>query len=164
MTNRGNSIKIIDRANSLFKLSQGEFVAPDKIQTSLQESKYINQIFVYGESHYSFAVALVYPELKECVKFLKENKKLGEINYDKIKNDDLYENKIMEKEILNDINIVGRQLDLKGFEIPKKIRIIKEPFTMENNLMTPTLKLKRKDIKDKFKDIINSMYIENRES
>ena len=164
LTNRGNAIKIIDRANSLFKLSQGEFVAPDKIQTVLQESKYINQIFVYGESHYSFAVALIYPELKECVEFLKKNKKMGEIDYDKIKIDNLYENKIMEKEILNDINIVGREFDLKGFEIPKKVRIIIEPFSTENNLMTPTLKLKRKNIKDKCKNIINSMYNENIES
>ena len=89
---------------------------------------------------------------------------MGEIDYDKIKIDNLYENKIMEKEILNDINIVGREFDLKGFEIPKKVRIIIEPFSTENNLMTPTLKLKRKNIKDKCKNIINSMYNENRES
>lgn len=69
LTNSGNSIKIIDRAKNLFKLSQGEFVAPDKIQTILINSKYINQIFIYGESQYSYAIALVYPELNECVEF-----------------------------------------------------------------------------------------------
>ena len=45
MTDFGNSLKIIDRAKSLFKLSQGEYVAPDKVQTILTNSKYINQIF-----------------------------------------------------------------------------------------------------------------------
>jgi long-chain acyl-CoA synthetase len=164
LTSRGNAIKIIDRANSLFKLSQGEFVAPDKIQTILMESKYINQIFVYGESHFSFAVALVYPELNECIEFLKKNKKLDKINYDKINVNDLYGNKIMEKEILNDINIVGKEFGLKGFEIPKKIRIIKEPFSLENNLMTPTLKLKRKNIKDRYNNSIKNLYNEDRES
>jgi long-chain acyl-CoA synthetase len=164
LTSRGNAIKIIDRANSLFKLSQGEFVAPDKIQTILMESKYINQIFVYGESHFSFAVALVYPELNECIEFLKKNKKLDKINYDKININDLYGNKIMEKEILNDINIVGKEFGLKGFEIPKKIRIIKEPFSLENNLMTPTLKLKRKNIKDRYNNSIKNLYNEDRES
>ena len=84
MTQNGNSIKIIDRAKNLFKLSQGEYVAPDRVQIILLKSKYINQIFLYGESQYSYSVALVYPELNECIKFLKEDKKIGDIDYDKL--------------------------------------------------------------------------------
>ena len=160
LTNNGNSIKIIDRAKSLFKLSQGEYVAPDKVQIILINSKYINQIFLYGESQYSYSVALVYPELNECVQFLKNEKILGEIDYDKIKIEDLCDNKNMEEEIIKDCNITGRKYDLKGFEIPRKIRIIKEPFSLENNLMTPTLKLKSKNIKAKYNDLIRNMYDE----
>ena len=160
LTNNGNSIKIIDRAKSLFKLSQGEYVAPDKVQIILINSKYINQIFLYGESQYSYSVALVYPELNECVQFLKNEKILGEIDYDKIKIEDLCDNKSMEEEIIKDCNITGRKYDLKGFEIPRKIRIIKEPFSLENNLMTPTLKLKSKNIKAKYNDLIRNMYDE----
>ena len=160
LTNNGNAIKIIDRAKSLFKLSQGEYVAPDKIQIILLNSKYINQIFIYGESQYSYAIALVYPELNECIEFLKANKKMGEVNYDKINYEDLCGNKIMEKEILNDCLNIGKKFDLKGFEIPKKIRIIKEAFSLENNLMTPTLKLKTKNIKNKYSDDIQQMYNE----
>ena len=161
LTDKGNSIKIIDRAKSLFKLSQGEYVAPDKIQIILMNSKYINQIFLHGESQFNYAIALVFPEFKECVEYLKNNKKLGNINYDKIKIDDLIGNKIMEKEILNDCEIIGRKHELKGFEIPKKIRIIKESFSLENNLMTPTLKLIAKNIKAKYKEVIQEMYNEN---
>ena len=160
LTNNGNSIKIIDRAKSLFKLSQGEYVAPDKVQIILINSKYINQIFLYGESQYSYSIALVYPELSECVQFLKNEKILGEIDYDKIKIEDLCDNKNMEEEIIKDCNITGRKYDLKGFEIPRKIRIIKEPFSLENNLMTPTLKLKSKSIKAKYNDLIRNMYDE----
>ena len=161
LTDKGNSIKIIDRAKNLFKLSQGEFVAPDKIQIILMNSKYINQTFIYGESEYSYAIALVYPELNECVEFLKADKKMGEINYDKINLDDLCRNKIMEEEILRDCELIGRKFDLKGFEIPKKIRIIKEAFSLENNLMTPTLKLKTKNIRMKYAQDIHEMYNEN---
>ena len=160
LTNNGNSIKIIDRAKSLFKLSQGEYVAPDKVQIILINSKYINQIFLYGESQYSYSIALVYPELNECVQFLKNEKIFGEIDYDKIKIEDLCDNKNMEEEIIKDCNITGRKYDLKGFEIPRKIRIIKEPFSLENNLMTPTLKLKSKNIKAKYNDLIRNMYDE----
>ena len=76
------------------------YISPDKVQIILMESKYINQIFVYGESQFSYAVALIYPELKEYIKFLKENKKWGNINYDEINIADLLGNKIMEEEIL----------------------------------------------------------------
>ena len=160
LTKNGNSIKIIDRAKNLFKLSQGEYVAPDKVQLILLNSKYINQIYLYGESHFSYPIALVYPELNECIAFLKENKKMGEINYDKISYDDLCGNNIMEEEIVKDCDIIGRKFDLKGFELPKKIRIISEQFSLENNLMTPTLKLKSKSIKDKYREEIRKLYEE----
>ena len=158
LTKNGNSLKVIDRVKNLFKLSQGEYVAPDKVQNILIHSKYIHQIFLYGESQYNFAVAFVYPELNECIKFLQENKKLGEIDYGNINYDDLYKNKIMENEIVKDCNILGRKFGLKGFELPKKIRIIKEPFSLENNLMTPTLKLRPKNIKNKYNVELKKLY------
>ena len=158
LTKNGNSLKVIDRVKNLFKLSQGEYVAPDKVQNILIHSKYIHQIFLYGESQYNFAVALVYPELNECIKFLEENKKLGEIDYGNINCDYLYKNKIMENEIVKDCDILGRKFGLKGFELPKKIRIIKEPFSLDNNLMTPTLKLRPKNIKNKYNVELKNLY------
>ena len=157
---QGNVVKIIDRVKNLFKLSQGEYVAPDKVQKILMNSKYVNQLFLHGESLYNYAIALVYPELNECIAFLKEGKKLGDIDYDKITYKDLPENKIMEKEIAKDCDRVGRQYGLKGFEIPKKIRIISEGFTPQNNLMTATLKLKLTDIRVKYIDVLKKLYEE----
>jgi hypothetical protein len=121
---------------------------------------YGNQIFLDGDSKYSYAVALIYPELKECIKFLKENKKLGDIDYDKISYDDLCGNKDIENEIVKDCDIVGRKSGLKGFELPKKIRIINEPFSLENGLMTNTLKLKPKNIRIKYNGELKKMYEE----
>ena len=157
---QGNVLKIIDRVKNLFKLSQGEYVAPDKVQKILMNSKYVNQLFLHGESLYNYAIALVYPELNECIAFLKEGKKLGDIDYDKITYKDLPENKIMENEIAKDCDRVGRQYGLKGFEIPKKIRIISEGFTPQNNLMTATLKLKLTDIRVKYIDVLKKLYEE----
>ena len=160
VTNQGNVLKIIDRVKNLFKLSQGEYVAADKVQNILINSKYVNQVFLHGESLYNYSIALVYPELNECIAFLKEGKKLGDIDYDKLTYDDLIGNKIMEKEIVKDIDIVGRKLGLKGFELPKKIRIINEGFTPQNNLMTATLKLKLTDIRVKYTDVLKKLYEE----
>ena len=160
LTKKGNALKIIDRVKNLFKLSQGEFIAPDKVQIILVNSKYINQIFLHGESQYNYAIALVYPELNECIEFLKKNKKMGDIDYDKLGYNDLCGNKIIEDEIVKDCDIVGRNFGLKGFELPKKIRIINESFSQENNLMTSTLKLKSKNIKIKYDDEIKKLYQE----
>ena len=160
LTKNGNCLKLIDRVKNLFKLSQGEYVAPDKVQLILVNSKYVNQIFLDGESQYSFAVALVYPEINECIKFLKENKKLGDIDYDKINYDDLCGIKIIEEEIVKDCDKIGRKSGLKGFELPKKIRIINEPFSPKNGLMTSTLKLKSKIIKNKYIIELKNMYNE----
>ncbi len=160
LTQNGNAIKIIDRVKNLFKLSQGEYVAPDKVQNVLIGSKYINQIYLDGQSQYNYAVALIYPELKECIDFLKENKKMGDVDYDAMNYKDLFRNKIMEDEIVKDCDKVGRKLGLKGFELPKKLRIICEPFSVENNLMTPTLKLKPGNIRLKYKDELNRLYTE----
>ena len=161
LTKNGNALKVIDRMKNLFKLSQGEFVAPDKIQVILVNSKYINQIFLHGDSQYSYAVALVYPELNECIKFLKENKKMGDIDYNQINFVDLIKNQIMENEIIKDCDIVGRKFGLKGFELPKKVKIISEPFSVKNNLMTSTLKLISKNIKSKYDIVLKKMYNEN---
>ncbi len=85
---------------------------------------------------------------------------MGDIDYDKINYNDLCGNKIMEDKIIKDCNDVGRKFDLKGFEIPKKIRIISEAFSLENNLMTPTLKLKSKNIRNKYSVDIKNLYEE----
>ena len=160
LTDQGNALKIIDRVKNLFKLSQGEYVAPDKVQNLLINSKYVTQIFLHGESLYNYAIALVYPDLNECIAFLKENKKIGDIDYDKITYNDLIKNKIMEEEIVKDCNIVGRKLGLKGFELPKKIRIINEGFTPQNNLMTTMLKMKLTNIRKKYNDVLKELYQE----
>ena len=158
LTDQGNALKILDRSKNLFKLSQGEYVAPDKVQNILINSKYVTQIFLHGESVYNYAIALVYPQLNECIAFLKENKKMGDIDYNKISYNDLCGNKIMEKEIVNDCDLVGRKHGLKGFELPKKIRIINEGFTPQNNLMTSTLKMKLGNIRKKYDNILKELY------
>ena len=160
LSDQGNALRIIDRSKNLFKLSQGEYVAPDKVQNILINSKYIIQLFLHGVSLYNYSIALVYPELKECIAFLKEGKKMGDIDYDKITYNDLFGNKIMEKEIIKDCDIIGRKFGLKGFEIPKKIRIINEGFTTENNLLTSTLKMKLANIRKKYDKVLEDLYQE----
>ena len=159
LTGNGNAIKIIDRVKNLFKLSQGEYVAPDRVQNILGNSKYVNQIFIYGESSYSFPIALIYPELSACLEYLKSIKNGSDnVEYDKLKIADIADNKSLINEIIRDCTVIGKKNDLKGFELPQRIMLITEPFSLGNNLLTPTLKLKGKEIKKKYNDEIKQLY------
>ena len=156
MTLHGNCVKIIDRVKNIFKLSQGEYIAPDKIANFISLSKYINQIFIYGETLKSYLVAIVVPEKKECVNFLQKNNK--DATNENIES--FYNDQYLKTEILNDMDKIGRKYDLKGFEIPKKIYLSKEDFTIENNMMTPTMKLKYNEIKKKYINELEELYKE----
>ena len=153
---RGNEIKIIDRVKSIFKLSQGEYIAPEKIENVLSQSKYVSQIYVTGISTESYVVAVVVPSIKECLEFLKEKN----INCDESNIENYFKDSNLIKEIISDMDKFGRKNGLKGFEVVKKIILFKEGFTIENDLITPTLKLKRHNLKMRFNNDILELYKE----
>ena len=69
------SIKIIDRSKNIFKLSQGEYIAPEKIEQIMGLSQWIAQVFLYGDSFQNACVALVVPEEETVMKWAKANGK-----------------------------------------------------------------------------------------
>ena len=154
MTSFGNAVRIIDRKKNIFKISQGEYIATDKVENCLSNSKYVNQICIYGDSLKSYIISIVVPEKEECLSFLRE--KGIEVNNDNI--EEYYDKEILKKEILKDLDNIGRKNDLKGFEIPKAVYLSKESFSAENNLSTPTMKLKHAEIRKKFAKEIEEMY------
>lgn len=154
LPDHGNALKIIDRVKNIFKLSHGEYVAPEKLENILVKTKYVQQIFIYGESLENYVVALVVPREETIVKFLKA---IGvDANKDNIR--EHFDHDQLIKEILKDMETFGRDNDFKGFEIIKKIHLLREPFTIENDLLTPTMKLKRNEVKSRYLDILKKLY------
>lgn len=63
------NVKIVDRAKNIFKLAQGEYVAPEKLENIYVQASLIGQVFVYGDSLQSFLVAIVVPDPEVLPKF-----------------------------------------------------------------------------------------------
>ncbi|VDK73907.1 unnamed protein product [Dibothriocephalus latus] len=137
------SLKIIDRCKQIFKLSQGEYVAPEKVELVYQESPLIANVFVDGSPLSSFPVAIIVPDKQGVLKALNGN---GE----DIKNcslRSLCESSLVKTLIFKDCIHLGEKAKLKGFEKVKNIYLTPRAFTIENGLLTPTLKASRHAIR-----------------
>ena len=151
----GNCFKIVDRVKNIFKLQQGEYVSPEKIENIYSNCKYIEQIFVTGNSLKSYLVCIVYPKFGDVIEFLK-NKGIEGVNKDNCKN--YFENEELKNDIINIMDKFGREKNLMGFELPKKVYLVNEPFSIENEIMTPTMKLRRHFAKKFFEKEIDKLY------
>jgi long-chain acyl-CoA synthetase len=144
------SIKIVDRKKNIFKLSQGEYVAPEKIEGLLNQMPLIAQSFLHGDSLESTTLAIIVPDEEQLQKALGVQQPLKEMcatSYEDIKT------KIKEALVA-----FLREKGCKGFEIPSDIFIHDEPFSVENNILTPTFKLKRNIAAEAFQEQIKEMY------
>ncbi|TFK09901.1 ATP-dependent RNA helicase DDX3X [Platysternon megacephalum] len=145
------TLKITDRKKNIFKLAQGEYIAPEKIENVYIRSAPVAQVFVHGESLKSSLVGVVVPDPEVLPKFAA---KLGI----KGSSEEIYKNSVLKKAILEDLVKVGREAGLKSFEQVKDIYIHPEMFTIEQGLLTPTLKAKRAELSKYFQTQLEALY------
>ncbi|XP_024145518.1 long-chain-fatty-acid--CoA ligase 1a isoform X1 [Oryzias melastigma] len=145
------TLKIIDRKKHIFKLAQGEYIAPEKIETVYNRSDPVAQIFVHGDSLQACLVGIVVPDPD----FLPiwGQKKGFEGTYS-----DLCKNKDVKAAILEDILTLGKEAGLKSFEQVRDIALHTEMFSVQNGLLTPTLKAKRTELRNRFREQIDELY------
>ncbi|EGR34187.1 hypothetical protein IMG5_021020 [Ichthyophthirius multifiliis] len=146
------SLTIIDRKKNIFKLSQGEYIAPEKIENVYLRAQGVEECFVYGDSLQSVLIAIVHPTL-EYLKQLADEKGY---TYDP---EQLCKNKEIIKIIKDNMIQLGKQEGLFGFEQAKGLYLFHKSFS-EINCLTNTMKLKRKECKDYFKQFIDEFYAE----
>ncbi|KAJ0016135.1 hypothetical protein NQD34_014425 [Periophthalmus magnuspinnatus] len=144
-------LKIIDRKKNIFKLAQGEYIAPEKIENVYVRSGPVAQVFVHGDSLQSCLIAIVVPDAESLPSFAKNLGIEGGV-------EDLCKNKEIKKAILSDMTKLGKEAGLKSFEQVKDLHLHPEMFTIENGLLTPTLKAKRAELKALFQTQINQLY------
>ena len=142
-------ITIIDRKKELIVLSNGKNIAPLRIESQLSQSPYIDQVMVVGERK-NYLTALVVPNFEKLTTFAKQ------LNLPPKEKDPL----LTHPQVLR---FFRTQLDqqssgLSSFETVKKFTILPSEFTQETGELTPTLKLKRKIIRQKYDAQISAMY------
>eukprot|EP00923_Selenidium_pygospionis_P031859 GHVN01056304.1.p1 GENE.GHVN01056304.1~~GHVN01056304.1.p1 ORF type:complete len:686 (+),score=98.62 GHVN01056304.1:273-2330(+) len=143
------AIRIIDRKKNIFKLLQGEYVAPEKIEGVYNQAPLIAQSFVFGYSTKACLIAIIVPDEAAVKKWSPK------LDYQTacVKQD-----KALKEAIQKEMEEAAKACSLKGFEKVKDIRLHNEVFSVENDLMTPTFKIKRKPAELRFKKQIDEMY------
>jgi long-chain acyl-CoA synthetase len=140
---------ITDRKKELLKTSGGKYIAPQPIEELIKSSRFVNQAVVIGDGR-KFPAALIVPDWQQ-LKGYAEYKGYNLQTREQFCNDrrvvDLFERQI-----------ASRCKDLAQFEKIKRIILLEKEFTLEGGELTPTLKLKRRVIDEKYRDVIDQIY------
>lgn len=145
----GKYLKITDRKKELFKTSGGKYVAPQPIENKMKESPFVEQMMIVGAEQ-KFVGALIVPSFPN----LKEWMRLKAIPF--TTNEDAIHNpKVLElyRELIDSFNKFFNHV-----EQVKKFELVPNEWTVDTGELTPTLKLKRKVIMEKYRDQLARIY------
>lgn len=145
------ALKIIDRRKNIFKLSHGEYVAPDKLEQIYKTTLGVADIFVYGDSLKSVLVAIINLDEAAALKLAQENA----IKSSTIK--DLATSTVFNDLMVKSLRKTCDVNHLKGFERIVKLHIDPTPFAT-HDLITTTFKLKRVEAREHYKVILEELY------
>ncbi|KAG0426877.1 hypothetical protein HPB47_026059 [Ixodes persulcatus] len=153
-TSKG-TLKVIDRKRDFFKLSQGEFISPERIESIYSMLDYIAAILVDGWSTQDFTIAIVVPQeepIRELAALCRIDKKASFA--------DLCSNKEIRKALLAEMQALGKANGLNSLHQVQNLHLHPETNLLESGLVTSTLKLKRNCARELFKEVIRDLYNE----
>ena len=137
-------LKITDRKKEMFKTSGGKYIAPQQIENMMKQSPYIEQIMVVGEGE-KMPTAFIQPAFEKFVQF-----------GNKLSREELIQNQTVIETIQKEVDLMNK--DLGHWEQVKKFVLVPEEWSVDTGELTPTLKLKRKIVMEKYKDLYNQLY------
>ncbi|ORY94915.1 hypothetical protein BCR43DRAFT_558005 [Syncephalastrum racemosum] len=145
------TISIIDRKKNLVKLSNGEYIALEKLESIYKSCLYTSNICVYADSLRPRPVALVVP-VENAVRKLAEENGVTAKDWEVICQDQK-----VKKAVLNSLQTLAKENGLKPAEMLFDIHLCHEEWTIESGLLTAAQKLKRQDINKHFKNELEAM-------
>jgi len=142
-------ITITDRKKDLMKLSSGKYIAPQFLEGLLQRSPYIEQAVVMGNKR-KYPVALIVPSFEAIKEFAQSNS----IKFDS--RSDLYKNSKVVDLIRREVDSLTK--DTADYEKIKRIALLDNEFSIDGGELTPTLKVRRRVVEEKYSSLIESLY------
>jgi long-chain acyl-CoA synthetase len=144
-------LKITDRKKEMFKTSGGKYVAPQLLENTMKQSQFIEQIMVVGEGE-KMPAALIQPNFDFVREWAsRKNIDLGDKSEKEIANNQLVIDRIQQ-----DIDFYNKNFG--HWEQVKTFKLTPEVWTVEDGHLTPTMKVKRKNVKEKYSDLYNLIY------
>ena len=147
--NQYGLLKITGRMKNLFKTSLGKYINPDIIESKFTESNFFENIVVFGENE-KYAAALIIPDFD----FIKSWCKKHEISY--TNDHDMLNNQDVKTRLANEIKRINSFFG--DTEKIKRYCFIEDSWTVANGILTPTLKVKRSVVKEKYSNLINKLF------
>lgn len=140
---------ITDRKKHLFKTTAGKYIAPAHIENLFLASKYIDQFVLIGDKR-TFLSALIVPDFEAIKEYADSNNIKYKTVQDLIRSQEIYN--------LFDKEMQQFQKKLANYERVRKFTILDKPFTLETGEITPSLKVKRKVVEERYRNLIEEMY------
>lgn len=146
----GKFLMVTDRKKEIFKLSNGKFIAPQIIENIFKESPLVDQIMVIGE-HEKFASALISPNFK----FFNDWKTSRNITFED--NDELIKNQQVQSLFSDEVSRFNKRLST--WERVTRFRLVSDEWSPSTGELSPTLKLRRSFIRDKYRAFVDQIYM-----
>ncbi len=146
----GKYLKITDRKKEIFKTSQGKYIAPQRIENMITQSRFVEQAMIVGEGE-KYAAAIVVPAFQFCKDWAaRKGHTIGTTNAE------IASNPILLKRIMQDVEVANK--GLAPYEQIKKIVLIDRAFSVDTGELTPKMSLKRKVICTNYEKQISSLF------
>lgn len=142
-------IKITDRAKELFKTSGGKYIAPQQIENKMKEIPYVEQIMAVGENRH-FVSALIVPNFLTLSEWCTKNGVVAKTPAEIVKSAEV-------QKLFRDA-IDEKNKNFGSWETVKKFELIDKEWSIDGGELTPTMKVKRKVVNEKYKELIERIY------
>lgn len=142
-------LRITDRIKELMKTSGGKYIPPQLIETLVGADHYIEQSTIIGDNR-KYVTALIVPNFPVLEEYARSNNIPFSSREDLVKHPEIY--KFYEQ------RVTAASAELAGFQKIKYFTLLPNEFTVDSGEITPTMKIKRKVIAEKYKDVIEDMY------
>ncbi|HEY9401076.1 MAG TPA: long-chain fatty acid--CoA ligase [Pyrinomonadaceae bacterium] len=147
-------LKITDRKKELFKTSGGKYIAPSAIEARIKGSRFVNQVVLIGHGR-KYPAALIVPDWEQLHAYTQHKgiRDAGTSPAELCRNARILD--LMQRQV------DGLCADLSKYERVKRIALIERELSIEGGELTPTLKVKRRVVDEKYRDVINRLYAED---